>query len=280
MHLILQPHWPSEAISNPASRKREVTAMVSKRILVLSGLALAFDAYQASAQQPLPRPIVLYRSVQNTTQFPPANPHAQAVQPAMTAPAFDRQSANNGTPARGHLTITTNPAFFGNQSPNTVTPNPAAVGAMPARGNVGAQQTQQNGLATNGLPQNGQPNQTDSRGLTPDQQWIEEQRSRPTLQAMQNPSGPQNFSHSGFTYAQQRAPNTYLGTQFDNWTNQQPINQMPASFGEMSRMQPGDFGGYVGPNTFMGTGFDSWTNMTQGGIGAGATGSWDFSIWP
>lgn len=260
--------------------RHEVTAMLSKRLLIVSGAAIALNAISVNAQQPLPRPIVLYRSVQNTTLVPQANQPAQAVQPASPVQGFDRVPVNPAAPGRGPVTITTNPAFFGNQSANVATPNPAVVGAVSQRGNGATTPASQNGVAGNGFSQDGQAGQTDSKGLTPDQQWIEEQRSRPTLQAMQNPSAPQNFSHSGFTYAQQRAPNNYLGSQFDNWTNQQPINQMPASFGEMGRMQPGPFGGYVGPNTFMGTGFESWTNMTQGGIGPGATGSWDFSIWP
>ena len=193
----------------------------------------------------------------------------------MTPQAFDRQWANSvGSQPRGPVTITTNPAFFSNTSPNAARPNPVATGVTNGSGSQIQQASQ------NGSPQNGQPNQGNSPAQTPEQQWVAEQQSRPTLQAMQNPSGAANLTHNGFTNSQQMAPNTYLGAQFQNWQNQQPVNQMSASFGEMNRMQPGAFGGYVGPNTFVGTGYASWSNLTQGGISPGNNGSWDFSVWP
>lgn len=114
---------------------------------------------------------------------------------------------------------------------------------------------------------------------TPEQEWAEQQ-TRPTNQALQNPSGAYNLSHSGFSSSQQMAPNLYLGQQFQNWSNQQPVGQMSASMGEMSRYQPGQFGGYIAPNTYLGSGFSTWSNLSQGGNSPGANGSWNYSIWP
>jgi hypothetical protein len=246
--------------------------MVSKRILLLTGVALGASAFNASAQQPLPRPIVLYRPVQYTNQYGQPNPPAQVAQPVsppMTQQALDRQWAYGVSQPRP-ATINTNVTSFSNAAkPNTVQP-----AVMNGFGNQGPQVSQ------TGSQQNGQPNQADPQGLMTEQQWEAEQKSRPTLQAMQNPSGAMNMTHSGFTNNQQVAPNTYLGAQFQDWQNQQPVSQSSAAVGELYRMQPGPFGGYVGPNTFVGTGFSTWSNMTQGGISAGATGSWDFSIWP
>ena len=247
--------------------------MASKRTLLLTGVTLVTGAFSAGAQQPLPRPIVLYRQVQQTTQFPPANQSpqvAQPVSPPMTQQALDRQWAYGFTQPRGPATVNSNATSFSNPArPNVV--QPAVVNGF---GNQGPQVSQ------TGSQQNSQSNQATPDGQMTEQQWLAEQQSRPTLQAMQNPSGAMNMTHSGFTDGQQTAPNTYLGAQFQNWSNQQPVNQAASAVGEMNRMQPGPFGGYVGPNTFVGTGFSSWSNMTQGGISAGATGSWDFSIWP
>lgn len=251
--------------------------MVSKRILLLTGVALATGAFNASAQQPFPRPIVLYRPVQYTNQYGQPNPPAQVAQsvsPPLTQQALDRQWAYGVAQPRGPVTINSNAAAFSNTTPNTARPNAVQPAVLNGFGNLTPQASQA------ASQQNGQPNRADSQGKTAEQQWQAEQQSRPTFQAMLNPSGAMNMTHNGFTYGQQDAPNTYLGARFENWTNQQPVNQMPASFGEMSRMQPGPFGGYVGPNTFLGTGYDNWSNLTQGGISPAATGSWDFSIWP
>ncbi|MDB5347249.1 MAG: hypothetical protein JWP89_5626 [Schlesneria sp.] len=251
--------------------------MVSKRILLLTGVALGAGAFNASAQQPLPRPIVLYRPVQYTNQYGQPNQPAQVAQPVsppMTQQALDRQWAYGVAQPRGPVTINTNATSFSNTTPNTARPNAVQPAVVNGIGNQGAQVSQ------TGSQQNGQSNQADSQGLMTEQQWEAEQKSRPTLQAMQNPSGAMNMTHNGFTNGQQVAPNTYLGAQFQNWQNQQPVSQSSAAVGELYRMQPGPFGGYVGPNTFVGTGFSTWSNMTQGGISAGATGSWDFSIWP
>ena len=88
------------------------------------------------------------------------------------------------------------------------------------------------------------------------------------------------MSHTGITSSQQTAPNSYFGQQFQNWSNQQPVAQMPSSFGEMPRYQPAPFGGYVAPNTYLGSGFSSWSNLSQGGVSPGASGGWSYSVWP
>lgn len=211
-------------------------------------LALSMGALTAEAQQHLPQPIVLYRT--------PAN-GAAPVRVAVPV-------RSNALPASS---ATKSPAATGAVRPGMIVTNPAM-----------AQQTGQAVVTSSGKSNETPGNPAETKPLTPEQEWIEQQ-SRPTNQMLQNPSGGYNLSHSGFTSQQQTAPNSYFGQQFQNWTNQQQVNQMPASFGEMSRFQPGPDGTYVAPNTYLGSGFFDWSNLNQGGITPGATGSWSFSTW-
>ena len=165
-------------------------------------------------------------------------------------------------PARGPSTITTNPASA-TIITNGARPNSAAV-----------QQVSQ----PSSSPQTNQPEQAGNSEKTA--QESADQQPRPTLQMLQNPSGAFNMTHSGISTSQQMAPNTYLGRQFQNWSNQQPVGQMPSTFGEANRYQTGAFGGYVAPNTYVGSGFSSWNNLSQGSVSPGSTGSWSFSVWP
>lgn len=223
------------------------SAMLNSKPLIGALFVLGVAPVAALAQQPLPRPIVLYRPVTTTTAQPNPNPN----QPRPT-------------------TLTTKPAA------------PAAPAAAPTDQfgprNSNAQATQQPSQQDATATSQSQK-ADDSQPKTPQQEWEEEQK-RPTYQQLLNPSAGWNLTHSGFTNSQQMTPNTFFGPQFQNWTNQQPTWQMPSTFGELSRFQPGEFGGYVGPNTFVGTGFNSWTNQSPGGISPGATGSWGLSVWP
>lgn len=87
------------------------------------------------------------------------------------------------------------------------------------------------------------------------------------------------MTHLGMTDQQQMAPNLYFGTQFQNWTNQQPVAHMPSAQGEMTRFQPGVFGGYEAPNTYFGAGFHNWGNFAPATSQPGANGSWDMVLW-
>jgi hypothetical protein len=218
------------------------SAMLNSMPLMGTLFVLAVAPLAALAQQPLPRPIVLYRPGTTTTAQPNPNP-TQSPRPT---------------------TLTTKPVAaptdqFGSRNSNGQATQP---------GN-------QQDASTTGQSQKADDNQP----KTPQQEWEDEQK-RPTYQQLLNPSAGWNLTHSGFTNAQQMTPNTFFGPQFQTWTNQQAAWQMPSTYGELSRFQPGQFGGYVGPNTFVGTGFNSWTNQSPGGISPGATGSWGLSVWP
>ena len=217
----------------------------------------------AHAQQNLPRPIVLYRSPSNNQ--PSRTPSSAAIRPVTSI----------HTPATPG--VSTAPA-------RPVTIGPVKTGPTAATGNAVNLSGSQPAAMTGSNPQNSagqsQADQHQEKAeQTPQQEW-EEQQKRPTNQMLQNPSGAQNLSHAGFSNSQQYAPNNYLGPQFQNWSNQRNVGQMPASFGEMNRFQPTGFGGYVAPNTYVGSGFSSWNNLSQGSASPGATGSWSFSVWP
>ena len=287
--------------------------MIAIKNWAITAVLIGLGPSSGLAQQNLPRPIVLYRP-QLATQ-PPVNqkqpgqsqagPWQQGLQPGQA------QGGSATTSNTGPRTIVPSaPMSPGNPGPKGYgSAIPAAPGALPAapgstftkpanpQGTLGpvgtgtpglnsisnkpgGPQTQQPGAEN---PQN--PSQTSAaagdsqKPLTPEQEWEEEQK-RPTYQTLLNPSAPWSLTHSGFSTAQQTAPNLYLGAQFNNWTNQQPASQMPGAGGEMSRFQPGAFGGYVGPNTFLGSGYSSWSNLSQGGSSPGSTGSWSHSVWP
>lgn len=234
------------------------------------------DAQQGLPRQDLPRPIVLYRPAMNATHPAaqlPAGSGTQSArgsgsvtpnsQTAPSQPSRNQPGANTGT------TVGPRPAMVVTPATSGVT-NPVA-GFQP--------ELQRQVPASGGASQDRQaqdPNRNTPK--TPEQEWADEQ-SRPTNQMLQNASGAFNMTHSGFSTSQQMAPNTYLGPQFQNWTNQQSVPQMPASFGEMSRMQPGPFGGYVSPNTYVGPAYTTWNHMSHGTVNPGATGSWSFNVW-
>lgn len=284
--------------------------MVSKRILILSGLTLTLGSLNANAQQSLPRPIVLYRPVTNTTVAPqakvyttsalplnPLNSPTTQPRPATINAAPVSQQATSKQPAsqQGASQQTASSQAFAPQTgwqQTTASNHPGMSSVVPSTlpnsgmlapgsfGNSSVQQTWQAGADQQRQTPTGPVDQAGIPFKTPEQEWAAEQK-RPTFQAMLNPSAPYNMTHTSMSSGQQYSPNTYLGTGFDNWTNQQPISQSPSAYGELPRNQPPvQFGGYTGPNTFMGTGFDSWTNMSMGGIAPAGTGSWDFSVWP
>ncbi len=228
--------------------------MVSKNYLAVAIVALGVGPLTADAQQNLPRPIVLYR-------------------PPTTA----------AQPSRGPSTITTAPVPSKTVTPNG--PRSNAVVTSPMAGGLANRAKQDNSAIqqasqTNTSTQNGQSADQAANQQKTAAQELAEQQSRPTNQMLQNPSGGHNLTHTGITSSQQMAPNLYFGQQFQAWTNQQPVAQMPASFGEMNRYQPAPFGGYVAPNTYLGSGFSSWSNLSPGGTSPGATGSWSYSVWP
>lgn len=219
--------------------------MASTKQWGIAVVILGIGPLSALAQQSMaPRPIVLYRPA-------PASSQAMRRPVTLTTKPASTPTANvNGTRSTA-----------GNQSLG--------------QGNAATQQPQSSTSGSDPQAQDADNNQP----KTPEQEWLEEQK-RPTSQMLQNPSAAWNLTHTGISNSQQMAPNTYLGNQFQSWTNQQSVPQMPANFGEMNRFQPGPSGAYMAPNTYMGTGFYSWNNLTQGGISPGATGSWGFSVWP
>jgi len=232
--------------------------MLVKRRLAIAALILGWGTLAAEAQQNFPRPIVLYR---------PPSAAPQAARPATGVPA-NAASNRIGIPGGPRpATITMNPS---SAMPSPL--NPSAVNPSTAMGSPNPQ-----GSAQPASSATTQPLAFGQWAETP--QEFAEQQARPTNQMLQNPSGSANMTHSGMSSSQQMAPNLYFGNQFQAWTNQQPVAQMPASFGEMSRFQPGPFGGYVGPNTYVGSEFSTWSNLSQGQVSPGATGSWGFSPW-
>lgn len=214
--------------------------MISSRHLAFAVVTLGFSTL-ANAQQNLPRPIVLYR--------PPSAPAA--------------------VPRGGNAAPNSNSGKV--VAPNTVRPAVITPGTNVQPGQTNSVQ--------NSAGAKDQAGSSDTKEKSPEQEWAEQQ-TRPSNQALQNPSGAYNLSHAGISSSQQMAPNLYLGQQFQNWSNQQPVGQMPGSQGEMSRYQPGQFGGYTAPNTYLGSGFSNWSNLSQGGNSPGANGSWSYSIWP
>jgi hypothetical protein len=223
--------------------------MINKTHLALSIVVLGASSMIGLAQQNLPRPIVLYRSPSAAPQSP--GPAARTT----TAPAAQR--TQTGT-----------------------RPVPVVIGAnAPAAGQPGKANSTNPASNPNSPADPKSEGQSDQTQKTPEQEWAEQQ-TRPTNQMLLNPSGAYGLTHTGFTAQQQMAPNTYLGPQFQTWSGQQSVPQMPASFGEMNRFQPGGFGGYVGPNTFVGSDFANWSNLSQGMAMPGSTGSWGFSVWP
>ena len=275
------------------------------RIQFASLLVLTAHLAVVEAQQPLPRPIVLYRSASANT--PPRTPNPPTAIPLQQSP----QQQSPQQPQRQYLppqyspsqyspqqylpqqylpqqhSTSQNPAISGGAfrpQPATAYPTAAAAAAMavgPTRPdpkmmvapNQGSQAIQPMGGGS------GDPSEDGNKQKTPDEEWAEQQ-SRPSNQYLQNPSGGYNMTHMGISSSQQIAPNNYFGQQFQNWTNQKNVSQMPASFGDPSRMQPGAFGGYVGPNTYIGPSYANWNNLSQGGNAPGAMGSWGFSVWP
>lgn len=260
--------------------------MISVRNLLATAVVMGLGAVTAQAQQNLPRPIVLYRPPSSSQPLRPANGPVTRNVTSMTASPTNGSAAN--TPANTPTSTPSNPVVKPATKPVTIIPGqpvvpgqsagtvvnnkPGSQSVSPTNAKPGATTQAQNGATQTDLRQEGLPK-------TPQQEWEEQQR-RPTNQMLMNPSGAQNMTHSGISNNQQMAPNTYLGPQFQDWSNQRNVGQMPASFGEMGRFQPTGFGGYVAPNTYVGSGFSAWSNLSQGAQSPGANGSWDFAIWP
>lgn len=262
----------SSHVDNQCSVERQLELrmpMFSRKVLSLAALVLAAISKPADAQQNIPRPIVLYRSVNSMSQPLQSSPNASA-QP------FNAASTNSTYPSTGKPLTNWGPR------PATIVSGSTENRQKNRPGqpfDTLSQASPQNGPPQSGPPGSQPGDQSESKPKTPEQEWAEQQ-SRPTNQMLQNPSGASNLTHTGITSSQQMAPNLYLGQQFQNWSNQQPVSQMSGAFGEMSRMQQGAFGGYVAPNTYVGPGYSSWNNLSQGGLTPGTNGSWNLSVWP
>ena len=163
-----------------------------------------------------------------------------------------------GNSFTGGSTLGLNGAFNQSQQPN------------------GVQQVSQ----TSSTDPSGQQNNHNSETQNSAGKELAAQQSLPTNQVIQNPSGLYNMTHMGMTSQQHYAPNLYFGPQFQTWTNQQGRTDSPASYGEMSRFQVGQFGGYVAPNTYNGSGFNNWSNLNSGSSTQSANGGWTYSTWP
>lgn len=253
--------------------------MISHRHLAVAIAALGIGTIEGTtgtveAQQSLPRPIVLYRPQPNSLQTSRG--------PTASSSTFRNVSSGGISSSTGQAT---------SARPVTIVPGQPAAGSSTALGRqtlrpAGQQSTAKTNVATRSQTDPGSTDQRQAEHTpqenttkTAEQEWAEQQ-ARPTNQMLQNPSGAQSMTHSGMSSSQQLAPNTYLGPQNQNWSNQRTVGQMPASYGEMNRFQPTSFGGYVGPNTYVGSGFSNWSNLSQGGVSPGANGSWNFSVWP
>ena len=261
--------------------------MISVKNLSAAIVVMGLGAVSAEAQQNLPRPIVLYRAPSNAQTLRPTS--TPAIRNVTTGTNSGINSpANASQPNRPQASGLPAPAVKSTTKPVTITPGQPILPTQPGNAVVNNKIVTPSAATTNtkqGMTSQGQnsASQTDQRqeGLakTPQQEWEEQQR-RPTNQMLMNPSGAQNLTHFGISNNQQTAPNNYLGPQFQDWSNQRNVGQMPASFGEIGRFQPTPFGGYVAPNTYVGSGFSSWSNLSQGAQTPGATGSWDLTIWP
>lgn len=242
-----------------------------RRTFCLAGFSVAgvmlTSLATVSGQSPLPRPIVLYRPsaaapVPTTVPGPPTRDMAPGSPAASGSPRPGQPASPAMTTVRPGVAV----------SPKTVTPPGSAATGW------------QSGSMT--FP-NSSPGMPDARGNARETQNPQaraaaesrEQQSRPTIQAMQNPSPGLQLTHTGITEQQQFAPNNYFGAQFNNWTNQQAISQMPSAQGEMTRFQPGPFDGYTAPNTYLGSEFHSWSNLSTPMNVPGATGSWNMMPW-
>jgi hypothetical protein len=229
----------------------------------LFAATLMIGPLTAVAQQNLPRPIVLYRPPVQGRVTPKTISTPTVPSSVPRLPQHFSGPRTVGTPGATNTVISPMDAMMAR--PVSDARSPQSNGTYPSS----------SGSASN--PSNG----TQADSATNDSSRMPQaQPSLPTNQVMQNPSGLYNMSHSGITASQQYAPNSYFGPQFQNWTNQRGMPHSTASFGEMSRNQPGPFGGYVAPNTYLGSGFSSWNNLSSGNIAPAATGGWNYSTWP
>ena len=240
--------------------------LVSKSSFAMGWICLVVSCSVSIAQQNLPRPIVLYRPPAVGTPSPRgpltiARPVSQA-SPTPNPTASPVQYAGQPFPVVPRQTQIP-PAFSSSAASVTGAAVPMTEDRSPSR----------------------ESNESRDENKVETQQQADEreaaaQQTRPTNQMLQNPSGAYNFSHVGMTTGQQMAPNLYFGAQFQNWSNQQGMSQMPGAFGEMSRFQPGSSGAQMAPNTYLGSGFSSWSNLSSGAITPNAQGGWSYSVWP
>jgi hypothetical protein len=248
-----------------------------------AGCSLAMMAPQALAQQSFPRPIVLYRApsganaARGPVTFTTSKDSLQSPNVNQSMNANSNSSSVMTGPANSG-----NPAFANAAAIRTAQMTGGMTGGMPPgmTGGMTAGSSQADPRATQGFANpasNQSSNQvgtTGSPGQTTDSNMDSQRNSsgnnataqqfQPSLLTLQNPSGLYNMSHSGITSSQQYAPNLYFGQQFRTWTNQQTMDDSPASYNEMSRFQVGPNAGYVAPNTYLGSGFSSWNNLSSG----------------
>lgn len=105
---------------------------------------------------------------------------------------------------------------------------------------------------------------------SPSDQGQNDERSRPTFQQMQNPSGGFHLTHNSFTQNAYTSPNNYFGSQFNNWSNLQS-----QQFDGFNRTQP-DL--YFNSISYVGSVNNQWSNLTSGSISPNELGGW--SYWP
>lgn len=238
--------------------------MFRRTWIKLGAMFAAGLPWPAMAQQNLPRPIVLYRP-----------PNAQAPRGSVTIPgmaASPQSPAGQTRPGAVSNPPNVGNQFFGNQA--------TTLGWQADRTSFAAVNTpavQADGRTqTNFASENGRP----SDGTTDGPAKSQENQPMISNQMMQNPSGAYNLTHAGITTSQQFAPNLYFGSQYHTWSNLQTPTESPASFGEMSRMQPGAFGGYIAPNNYVGSNFAVWNNLSSGSVTPASGGGWSYSVWP
>lgn len=184
----------------------------------------------------------------------------------MTGPSW----GNQASPPRGPKTIVFSSPAVASQSPK-----PLVAGTFQAKQFV----------ATSNSPQ--MSGSTAPKELVPTENRVPEQQvaqlapverpSRVTNPMLQNMSNPSNLSFEGLATAQQFAPNTYFGRQFNDWGNLRDTAMAPASFGGLSPTPPQPFGIYFEPNTYVGTGYSNWSNMSSGVVSLNPLGGWNYS---
>jgi hypothetical protein len=88
----------------------------------------------------------------------------------------------------------------------------------------------------------------------------------PTYQQLQNPSNGFQLTQIGMSTPHNLAPNTYFGSQFNNWNNLQMQPPGLEPFDSFMRTAPIDFGGHYSTNTYLGPMYNDWSNLSTGTV--------------